>query len=89
MFATTTRPIAIPQPHAAPVGPPPGPGAVRRVRVTRRSAVRTHRGRRGVVLTAARRQDGYLVRLDRPAGRSTSPVLRIFLTSPHRARSSR
>ncbi|MDO9407327.1 hypothetical protein [Patulibacter sp.] len=88
MFATTTRPIAIPQPHAAPTGAPPGPGAVRRIRVTRRTVVRTHRTRRTAVLPAAR-ADSYLVRLQRPTGQGVPSVVRIAVMAPHRARVGR
>jgi len=86
MFATTTWPIATTQPHAAPVGPVPPTGSVRRIRVTRRSVVRTHRRRRGVALPSVRRADSYLVRVCRPAGRTAAPILRFPVTAPHRER---
>lgn len=86
MFATTTWPIAMTQPHAAPAGPQPPTGPVRRIRVTRRSVVRTHRRRRGVALPPVRRADSYLVRVCRPAGRTAPPILRLPATTPHRVR---
>lgn len=89
MFATTTRPIAIPQPHAAPAGPAPEPGTVRRIRVTRRSLVLTHRARRGVALPAVRRADTYLVRVCRPAGHVAPPLLRLPVMRSHRERVAR
>lgn len=89
MFGTTTWPIAMTQPHAAPAGGDADlHGQVLRIRVTRRTA-RSHRRRRDVRLPRIGRADTYVVRVCRPAGCDALRIERPAAGTPHRVRAAR